>query len=307
MNSYLINRNLMQPYPFVEIDDSQDIMQQMTPYIKKHSLELPWDSFYLLNMEFDLMVLPEVTWDAAVITCCTEQKVRNVEISADGQRIDRQLTPGKIGLWKPHFPVGLIWYEPVKISKCVLSLQCLEQIALETIDRSQIELVNCWWDREDPLIFQIIKTLSDEMLAGCPSGKFYGDTLITTLCAHLLCHYTSKNYQIVEHSGGLSRTRLKLAVEYINDRINENISLAEIAAELDISQYHFCRLFKESIGVSPHKYIIQQRIEYAQKLLLKTDTKLADIALATGFANQGHFGYHFRKLTGVTPKQYRES
>jgi AraC family transcriptional regulator len=296
----------MQSYPFVEIDDSQDIMKQMTPYIKKHSLELPWDSFYLLNMEFSPMVIPEVTWDAAVITCCTEPTVGNVDISADRQLIQRQLTPGKIGLWKPHLPVGLIFYEPIKVSKCVISLQCLEQVALETIDRSQIELVNCWWDREDQLIFQIVKTLSDEMLAGCPSGKFYGDTLITTLCAHLLCHYTSKSYQIVEYNCGLSRTRLKLAIEYIHDRITENISLAEIAAELNISQYHFCRLFKQSIGVSPHKYIIQQRIKRAQELLLKNDTKLADIALATGFANQGHFCYQFRKLMGVTPKQYRE-
>lgn len=279
----------------------------MTPYQKKHSLELPWDSFYLLNMEFSPMVLPEVAWNAAVITCCTEQKVKNVEISASGQVIKRQLTPGRIGLWKPHFPVGLIWYEPIKISKCVLSLQCLERIALETIDRSQIELVNCWWDREDPLIFQIIKILSDEMSAGCPSGTFYGDTLITALCAHLLCNYTSEKYQIVEHRGGLCRSRLKVAIEYIENHITDNISLLDIAAELDISQYHFCRLFKESMGTSPHQYIIQKRIEHGQNLLVKTSNKIADISLAAGFANQGHFSYHFRKLTGTTPKQYRES
>ncbi len=297
----------MQPYPFIEIDGSQDIMQQMTPHIKKHSLELPWDSFYLLNMEFGPMVLPEVSWDAVVITSCTDLKVRSIEISADGQSIQRHLTPGRVGLWKAHFPVGLVWYEPVQLSKCVLSLQCLERIALETVDHQQIELVNCWWDREDPLIFQIIKTLSDEMLAGCPSGKFYGDTLITALCAHLLCNYTSKKHQIVEYRGGLSRSRLKLAIEYMHDRMIDSISLPDIAAELDISQYHFCRLFKESMGISPHQYIIHKRIEHGQELLLKTNHKIADIALAAGFANQGHFSYHFRKLTGTTPKQYSES
>jgi AraC family transcriptional regulator len=145
------------------------------------------------------------------------------------------------------------------------------------------------------------------MSAGCPSGKFYGDALITALCAHLLCNYTSKKYQIVECRGGLSRSRLKLAIEYMHDRIIDNISLPEIAAELNISQYHFCRLFKQSMGVSPHQYIIQKRIEYSQELLLKSNRKIADISLAAGFANQGHFSYHFRKLTGTTPKQYRES
>jgi AraC family transcriptional regulator len=297
----------MQQYPFIEIDESQDVMQQMTPFIKQHSLELPWDSFYLLDMDFPPTVIPEVSWDAAVITCYTEPKVSNIEISAAGEAISRKITPGKIGLWKPHFPVGLIWYEPIRVQKCILSMQLLEKIAIETTSLTQVKLTNCWWDKEDILVVQIIKALINEMSDGCPHGRFYGDSLITAMCCHLLRNYTENNQTIPLPRGGLSISRLKSALEYINDQLSSNISLPDIAAELDISQYHFCRLFKQSMGVSPHQYIIQKRIEYAQELLKKSSSKIVDISIEVGFANQGHFSYHFRKVTGMTPKQYRDS
>jgi AraC family transcriptional regulator len=307
MGLKLINNNSMQQYPFIEIDDNQDIMQQMTPFIRQHSLNLPWDSFYLLDMEFPPTIIPEVSWDAAVITCYTEPRVSNIEISAAGSTIVRKITPGKIGLWKPHFPVGLIWYEPIRIQKCILSLQLLERIALQTTSLTQVKLTNCWWDKEDLLITQIIRALINEMSDGCPHGRFYGDSLVTTLCAHLLRNYTEKKQTIALSEGGLSRPKLKLALEYINDQLSSDLSLSDIAAELDISQYHFCRLFKQSMGISPHQYIIHQRIEHAQELLKKNSNRIADISIEVGFANQGHFTHHFRKITGMTPKQYRDS
>jgi AraC family transcriptional regulator len=297
----------MQKYPFVEIDENQDIMQQVTPYIRQNSLEMPWDSFYLLDMEFPAIIVPEISWDAVVIACYLDKKITRAEISAAGQKISRQFTPGSFGLWKPHFPVGLIWYEPIHISKCILSVKHLERIALETVDRPRVNLTNCWWDREDPLVFQIVQTLMGEMAANCPHGRIYGDTLIAALCAHLLFKYNDRTAYIKEYRGGLSRPRLNLALEYIHDRITDNISLLDIATELDMSQYHFCRLFKQSMEVSPHQYIIQKRIEKSQELLKKSSTKIADVAIEVGFANQGHFNFHFRKLVGITPRQYRNS
>jgi AraC family transcriptional regulator len=297
----------MQRYPFIEIDENQDIMHQMTPFIKKNSLHLPWDNFYLLDMDLPHIIVPEIAWDAVIITCYLDQKSSNTEISAAGHIIPRQLTPGIIGVWKPHFPVGFTLYEPIKLHKCILSVKYLERIALETTNQVAIELNNSWWDQEDPLIAQIIKTLISEMSQGCPHGKFYGDSLIMALSAHLLCNYTNKNKTIAEYKGGLSRSKLKLALEYIHGQININISLAEISAELDISQYHFCRLFKQSMGISPYQYIIKKRVEYAQNLLKRTDHKIIDIAMDVGFANQGHFSHHFRKIVGITPKQYRDS
>ncbi|NJO43692.1 MAG: helix-turn-helix transcriptional regulator [Cyanobacteria bacterium CRU_2_1] len=72
-----------------------------------------------------------------------------------------------------------------------------------------------------------------------------------------------------------------------------------------MSVYYFCELFKQSIGVAPYQYVLQQRVERAKQLLKDEKRAIVDIALECGFANQTHLNKHFRKLTGMTPKSYR--
>ncbi|MGB0561454.1 MAG: helix-turn-helix domain-containing protein [Spirulinaceae cyanobacterium] len=93
---------------------------------------------------------------------------------------------------------------------------------------------------------------------------------------------------------------------YIQAHLAEEIHLADIAQLIGMSQYYFCRLFRQSVGVSPYKYVIQQRVERARTFLQQfQEMKIADIALDCGFANQSHLCKHFRKLLGTTPKRYR--
>ena len=99
--------------------------------------------------------------------------------------------------------------------------------------------------------------------------------------------------------------RLSQAIDYINDHLDDEIKLANLAAVVGISQYYFCQLFKQSMGVAPYQYVIQQRVERAKDLLRQKKVAIADIALECGFANQSHFTKHFRKVTGTTPKAYR--
>ncbi|NJS10840.1 MAG: helix-turn-helix transcriptional regulator, partial [Microcoleus sp. CSU_2_2] len=73
-----------------------------------------------------------------------------------------------------------------------------------------------------------------------------------------------------------------------------------------ISSYHFCRLFKQSTGFSPHQYVIQQRVERAKQLLRQGQMSIGEIAIACGFSHQSHFNRHFKRLTGVTPKTWIE-
>jgi AraC family transcriptional regulator len=79
-----------------------------------------------------------------------------------------------------------------------------------------------------------------------------------------------------------------------------------MANQLGMSQYYFCRLFKQSTGVSPHQFLLQQRVERAKQLLIKhPELTVTAIALRCGFSSQSHLAKHFRKHTGVNPNQFR--
>ena len=74
---------------------------------------------------------------------------------------------------------------------------------------------------------------------------------------------------------------------------------------LDLSQFHFSRLFKQSLGLSPYQYLIEQRIERAKQLLKETNQSILDIALNCGYNSHSHLSKQFRQVTGMTPKAYR--
>lgn len=102
---------------------------------------------------------------------------------------------------------------------------------------------------------------------------------------------------------GLTRTQLQQVFDYIQAHLDRDLSLTELAEIINNSPTYFASLFKQAMGISPHQYVIQQRVERAKTMLSKTDLAIADIALQVGFSSQSHLNQQFKRLTGVTPKQ----
>jgi AraC family transcriptional regulator len=92
---------------------------------------------------------------------------------------------------------------------------------------------------------------------------------------------------------------------YINEHLHEDLTLAELSAEFCLSYYHLCQLFDRSIGITPHKYLLKQRVERAKELLVRSNYTMLDISIECGFANPGHLAKCFRQQVGVSPRQYR--
>ncbi|QYO63938.1 helix-turn-helix domain-containing protein [Leptolyngbya sp. 7M] len=137
-------------------------------------------------------------------------------------------------------------------------------------------------------------------------GRLFADSLTIALAIHLIRHYSDWQQPLRENIGGLSQRHLQQAIAYINEHLAEELSIAAIAGELEMSQYYFSRLFKQSVGLSPYQYVMQQRIKRAQALLKTTSLSILAIATQVGFSNQNQLTIQFRKFVGTTPSEYRK-
>ncbi len=135
--------------------------------------------------------------------------------------------------------------------------------------------------------------------------QLYVESLTQILVIHLLRHYSTLTQPIGSQNSSLTRTQLHQAIDYIHAHLNRDLSLAELASVVNISPTYFASLFKQAMGVSPHQYVIQQRVEQAKLMLSKTDLAIPDIALRVGFSSQSHLTQQFKRITGMTPRQVR--
>jgi AraC family transcriptional regulator len=107
--------------------------------------------------------------------------------------------------------------------------------------------------------------------------------------------------------GGLAVWQRRLVAQYVEDHLAEPIPLATLAALARLSRYHFCRSFRRSFGISPHRYHSTRKIERAKMLLADPDSSVTAVALDVGFQETSAFTTAFRKLVGRTPSDYRRS
>ena len=156
----------------------------------------------------------------------------------------------------------------------------------------------------DTQIERIALCLGAEIDSHCPGGALLGESLVTALVAHLFAKYSGMPKQ-ASPIGGLAKSDLQRVLTHIADNIANNLSLNDLAAITHLSPHHFSLRFKQSLGISPHQFVIRRRIEMAQRLLCRP-IPLAQIAHQVGFASQSHFNAHFKRLVGVTPHVYRQ-
>jgi AraC family transcriptional regulator len=149
----------------------------------------------------------------------------------------------------------------------------------------------------DPQIEHIAWALDAERTAGHPSGRLYAESLGIALAVRLLGHYRTAGK--VER--GLSAPQLRRLRRFIDDHLDQDLSLARLAQVADVSASHLKTLFKRSTGVPVHEYVIQRRVERAKRLLMQGNLPVSQVAFEAGFAHQSHMARSMRRVLGVTP------
>jgi len=227
----------------------------------------------------------------------------------DGKEYDGPIPNGYMFLAPAEVPVLWSWettdqgmvfaFDSAPLQKAVLEMDSLNP------DRVELRIIPL---AHDPQIEAIARSFKHEMESPEIASSLYMGSLANLLIVRLLRNHCVFKPKVKTYTDGLSKQKLQLAIAYIQDHLSEDISLAEIAAYLGISQYYFCRLFKQSTGITPHRYLLQKRVERAKELLRQRDgLSLLEVASLSGFADQSHLTTQFRKSTGMTPKSYRNS
>ncbi len=127
--------------------------------------------------------------------------------------------------------------------------------------------------------------------------------MANALAVHLLSRYSNCSRTLKSSKSKLSQPQLDRVIDYIYSNLDRNLTLTQLAAVVQLSEYHFARLFKQTTGKAPHQFQLQCRIDRAKELLLQ-NMAIAKVAQTTGFASQSHLNYHFKRRVGATPKQF---
>jgi len=227
--------------------------------------------------------------------------------SVDGKKQTTALPAGSAFLYGDR---EFVWHHREKASEYVtlyLDPQHRQQIALENDLPAETKLTHRVIF-PDPTITQVAHWFKGELLNEGLGGNLFAESLKNLLTIHLLRHYCESGrpqQKLVVPGRALDAVKLKQVQDYIEEHLAEDIAIDAMAALIPMSQFHFARAFKASMGETPHKYLIQRRMERAKVLLTVTQLAIAEVAYRVGFSNQSHFTAHFRKATGVTPKDYR--
>jgi AraC family transcriptional regulator len=159
---------------------------------------------------------------------------------------------------------------------------------------------------QDTTLRQLMRFLEAEASQGGPSGRLYADHLAHALVMRLLLHGRTQRGNASATASPLPRHLLQRVLERMHDFVAD-LDLQTLAAETGYSRSHFLRMFETATGLTPHRYLLQLRLERAQELMRKGSTSLIDIAALCGFSSHAHMSRVFRQLLGVTPSQYRRN
>lgn len=309
----------MQPSPTqsLKIDFTQDdgILQVFPCLPILSSRQAAWEGIHLGHYQQPAHETPEY---------CPAQHTSSIHLGSsgieeqwwgDGHFRKEHFVHGDISIYPAGCPQKQRWHKNFEFIELNLDPVLFSRVAHELVNPNQIEVLP-YRTAQDPLIQHIglaLKaTLESSMavsgaVALFKANRLYVESMVNALVVHLLKHYTTRGTEIQDQAKGLSPFKLKVAIAHIHDHLDQNLSLSEIAATLQMSPHYFASLFKQSTGQTPHQYVLRCRIEKAKQLLAQRKLAIADISQQVGFQNQSHFTTVFHKYVKTTPNAYRNS
>jgi AraC family transcriptional regulator len=252
--------------------------------------------------------IPEA-WAGHSIALCLAPRPHRIHQVVGDRRYTGLYSKGDISITPADIPAsyraeGDDYYFHVQIPA-----QFLQSVAESAagINPDRLELTTEFRVRDSQLE-QVLLLLRAELHKGDGwVGQLYVESLANVLAINLLRDYLAAKPRVALYEGGLGDRKILQISDYVQAHLDQPIKLSDLSEVAGMSQFHFSRMFKQSMGITPHQYLLQQRIEQAKQLLKGTKLAIAEIALQCGFNSQSHLSKHFREATGMTPSAYRKN
>ncbi len=161
---------------------------------------------------------------------------------------------------------------------------------------------------DDTATAHILEMLSQPSVTNDPAARLFVEQAVDLLCTQLIrAHSSIGMLQPVEPRRGLADWQVKRVTGYMQEFIDRDIGLEELAGLVGLSQFHFCTAFRLAVGKSPHHYLTALRMTRARELLAEPTLSIIQVALAVGYQTPSAFAASFRKATNLTPSAFRRS
>jgi AraC family transcriptional regulator len=258
----------------------------------------------------DHLTLPALPWHAVLVnvgpTFKLEERVDGRIYRTSGARGDVAVVPAGLSLSLStranevqHVETVLMLVQPQRIVDLADTAGLsAESIGLRSVCGARL-----------PRIAQIGTAVAHELQIHQVLSELYVESLASALAVHLLREQSGLSSSATSAEArsvvGLTRRELQRVSELVEANLERELTLADMAAVLHFSAFHFARLFKLATRISPHAYVMQRRTERARDLLEHTHLPLHEVAARTGFADQSHLARHIRRSFGFSPRDLR--
>jgi AraC family transcriptional regulator len=158
----------------------------------------------------------------------------------------------------------------------------------------------------DSRLGALVSAVHAEMVAGFPSGRLFLDSVEQAMAVALVTGQAVRHRPVEPSRGGLGPGRLRRIRELVHAKMEDELSLHEMAQSVGLSTAHFSRMFRQSTGETPHQFVLRQKLERAKAMLRAPGARILDVAVACGFKTQQHFAQVFRDVCGISPTGYRQ-
>ncbi|MEM7480381.1 MAG: AraC family transcriptional regulator [Acidobacteriota bacterium] len=251
--------------------------------------------------------MPEEVFSQHHLLLNLRDQPHRVENWRDGVHRDFLFAPGEIVVTPAGVRSGWRWHSRSRVIVVTLEPDRLRRFAEHEVGvlLTETQLQNRP-QFSDPDLCEAGALLRDALEGDDPGSSVVYESLARIFLVKLIRRYSDRLDEVTEHASRFASKEYRRVLAFIERNYGSDIGVEDLAREAGLSSSHFSRLFKRSLGQSPHQFLMKYRVERAAEMLVRRpDRPLAQVALDAGFSDQAHFSRTFKRFAGATPTRYR--